>query len=353
MTRSKVAALRVTPQTVLDDIQRGCALAEMSGALAHGTTTLIRSTVQHLPAPGSGTTPWQLEAVVRALREIGHTDLVCLQDRIFSQDPGGHLALCRRLRAPVRSFHDQLDTARIGYRPKARLLVLHQLFPGGLTLPESYPGKNVVHLPTLRAHPHTTIAGAAHSTLSGLLGSRSHLAPISLHHALVDALAIQKEIHAGLFTMMDGTSVSGATSSDPKRAPLLKNIVLVSADPVAIDAVAVKLMGIDPLEVPYLKLAHGTGVGAGDPRDIELVGDDVANENWSFDLQLPVNNPWRRALGRGRQLLLRGALADTISASKNFVHDHYRWPRHERAVFEAWKRDTDWGRLFAAYELGS
>lgn len=353
MTRSKVVALRVTPQTVLEDIQRGCDLAELGGALARDCTTLIRSTVQHLPAPGNGTTPWQLEGAVRALKHSGYEDLVCLQDRIFSEDPGGYLALCRRLRAPVRSFHDQIDTMRSAYRPKARLLALHQLFPGGLRIPESYWGRNVVHLPTLRPHPHAVVAGAAHSTLSGLLGSRSHLAPASWQYALVDALAIQKEIHRGVFTIMDGTSVSSATRSDPKRAPLLKSIVLASADPVAIDAVAIKLMGIDPLEVPYIKLAQGHGLGTGDPRDIDLLGDDVSNESWSFQMQPPASNPLRRMLGGGRQLLLRSALAGVVGASRNFVHDHYHWPRHERDVFETWKRETGWGRLFAAYELSS
>jgi uncharacterized protein (DUF362 family) len=337
----------------LDDIQRGCDLAELNGSLHRDSATLIRSTLQHLPAPGAGTTPWQLEGVVRALRNAGHTDLVCLQDRIFSDDPGGYLALCRRLHAPIRSFHDRNDTVRIAYRPKARLLVLHQLFPAGLSIPECYFGKNIVHLPTLRVHPHTAVVGTAHSALSGLLGSRGHLAPASWHRALVDGLTIQREIHSGLFTIMDGTSVSGATKNDPKRAPLLKNIVLASCDPVAIDAVAIKLMGTDPLEVPYIKLAHGAGLGTGDPRDIELVGDDVSNESWSFHVQPSSDGPLRRALGRSRQLLLRSALAGTIGASKNFIHDHYRWPRHERAVFETWKRETDWGRLFTAYETAS
>jgi uncharacterized protein (DUF362 family) len=353
MARSKVAALKVTPQTVLDDLQRGCDLAELSGALQRDRTTLIRSTLQHQPAPGAGTTPWQLEGLVRALRNAGHTDFVCMQDRIYSEDPGGFLALCRRLQTPVRSFHDQHDTVRIAYRPKARLLLLHQLFPAGLSIPEAYFGKNVVHLPTLRAHPDAAVVGAAHSALSGLLGNRSHLAPASWQRALVDGLTIQREIHTGVFTIMDGTSVSGVTKNDPKRAPLLKNIVLASSDPVAIDAVAIKLMGTDPLEVPYIKLAHGAGLGTGDPRDIELVGDDVSKESWSFHVQPAADGPLRRALGRGRQLLLRSPLAGSISASKNLIHDHYRWPRHERAVFETWKRDTDWGRLFAAYEMAS
>ena len=30
-------------------------------------------------------------------------------------------------------------------------------------------------------------------------------------------------------------------------------------------------------------------------------------------------------------------------------HDFYRWPFKDRPVFERWKRDTDWGKLFERY----
>jgi len=31
-------------------------------------------------------------------------------------------------------------------------------------------------------------------------------------------------------------------------------------------------------------------------------------------------------------------------------HDYFRWPVKDRRVFEAWKKDTTWGRLFDRYE---
>jgi uncharacterized protein (DUF362 family) len=66
--------------------------------------------------------------------------------------------------------------------------------------------------------------------------------------------------------------------------PEIKNVILASADQVAIDAVAAKLMGFDPLNIRYIRLAHERGLGVGDPREIELVGDDVAGENWGFEV---------------------------------------------------------------------
>jgi len=72
------------------------------------------------------------------------------------------------------------------------------------------------------------------------------------------------------------------------RVPLYgspcKKRALASADQVAIDAVAAKLMGFDPLkDCKYIRLAHDAGLGCGDVRQIEIVGDvDALNENWNL-----------------------------------------------------------------------
>ncbi len=50
-------------------------------------------------------------------------------------------------------------------------------------------------------------------------------------------------------------------------------MILASADQVAIDAVAAKLMGFDPMSIKFIRMAHELGLGCGDPRDIEIVGD--------------------------------------------------------------------------------
>ena len=52
--------------------------------------------------------------------------------------------------------------------------------------------------------------------------------------------------------------------------------MLASADQVAIDAVAAKMMGFDPMSLEYINVAHDDGLGVGDPRDIEIVGDPTS-----------------------------------------------------------------------------
>jgi uncharacterized protein (DUF362 family) len=45
--------------------------------------------------------------------------------------------------------------------------------------------------------------------------------------------------------------------------PHVKNYILASGDVVAIDAVAAKMMGFDPLSIKFIRLAHERGLGCG------------------------------------------------------------------------------------------
>ena len=72
MSKSKVAVLKVTPQTILTDIERLCELAGMPQALDKGATTILKDNISwHYPFPGANTTPWQMEGTIIALRNAG------------------------------------------------------------------------------------------------------------------------------------------------------------------------------------------------------------------------------------------------------------------------------------------
>ena len=94
-------------------------------------------------------------------------------------------------------------------------------------------------------------------------------------------LAIQKEIHSGVFAVMDGTT-AGNGPGPRTMIPVEKNVILASADQVAIDSVSAKMMGFDPLSIKYINLANQCGLGCGDPREIKIVGDDISNEELEF-----------------------------------------------------------------------
>jgi hypothetical protein len=170
---------------------------------------------------------------------------------------------------------------------------------------------------------------------------------------LVDLLAIQKEIHTGLFAVMDGTT-AGNGPGPRTMIPVVKDYLLASADQVAIDAVAAKMMGFDPMSLEFIRLAHDDGLGVGDPRDIELVGDDISGESWGFvvgdNLASMVGDQlWFGPLKAIQKLFFHTPLVHAFVLGSELYHDYYRWPREDRQTFEAWKRDTHWGRLFDAY----
>jgi uncharacterized protein (DUF362 family) len=364
--KATVAALRTRPDRVLDDYERLLALAHAPQYLAPGATTILKDNISwHFPFPAANTTPWQLEGTIRALRAEGFADLVCVQnktvvtDAFKGEDLNGYLPIFRSYEIPVRyNFKDE-DMRWVSFQPKAKMRVLNRIFPEGIHVPDYFFGKNIVHLPTIKCHIYTTTTGAMKNAFGGLLNTRRHYTHSWIHETLVDLLAIQKEIHSGIFAVMDGTT-AGNGPGPRTMYPEIKNVVLASGDQVAIDAVAAKLMGFDPLTIPYIRLAHEAGLGIGDPREIELVGDaDLANESWDFRVgdngaSRVGDLVWFGPLKPVQNVLMRTPLVNLFILGSEVYHDYYRWPARDRKVFEGWLANTPWGNLFQDYHrLGS
>ena len=73
MKNSKVAILRTSPQTVLRDYHRLMNLADYQAALPPDVDTALKINISwHFFYPGSSTTPWQLEGVIRAMKKDGY-----------------------------------------------------------------------------------------------------------------------------------------------------------------------------------------------------------------------------------------------------------------------------------------
>jgi len=356
----RVAVVRVRPETVLSDIARLCELSGLPEALDRSATTILKDNISwHFPFPAANTTPWQLEGTILALRDSGFRDLVCVQnqtvvtDAFKGEDLNHYVPVLGAYDVPtLYNFRDE-DMRWEEYRPKARMHVLDAIFPEGIRLPDYFHGKNIVHLPTVKCHIYTTTTGAMKNAFGGLLHDRRHYTHTWIHRTLVDLLAIQQEIHPGLFAVMDGTTAGNGPGPRTMR-PVVKNLMLASSDQVAIDAVAAKLMGFDPLGIEYIRVAHEDRLGIGDPRDIRIVGDDVSGESWGF--RVGDNGAsrvgdllWFSPLKGLQKLFFRTPLVHLFILGSEAYHDYYRWPLRDRRVFERWRAETDWGRLFDRY----
>jgi uncharacterized protein (DUF362 family) len=359
--KSKVAVLYTQPETVIQDYQRLFELAGGAQALQPNTTTILKDNITwHFPMPGTNTTPWQLEATILALRQAGYNDLVCVQNQTVvtnafkGEDLNGYVPIFDAYDIPVLYNFRQEDMTWIPYQPKAKMLALDHIYPEGIHIPDYFFGKNIIHLPTVKTHIYTTTTGAMKNAFGGLLNKHRHYTHSWIHETLVDLLAIQQEIHPGIFAVMDGTT-AGDGAGPRMVKPIVKNIILASSDQVAIDAVAAKLMGFDPLSIEYIRLAHEQGLGTGDPRQIELVGDEVSGENWGFKVGYTTHNflAWLAWYGPTRvlqKLVLRTPIVIIPTLIGEIEQDYLYWPLKYREIAKNWQANTSWGALFQQYQ---
>ena len=363
MPKSKVAVLKTRPATILEDIERLMHLADVKATLDIRAATILKDNISwHFPFPAANTTPWQMEGTILSLKNAGFNGLVCVQNKTVvtnafkGEDLNNYVPIFKRYDIPVLYNFKDSDIRWIEYKPKAKMHVLHKIYPEGITIPEYFLGKNIVHLPTVKCHIYTTTTGAMKNAFGGLLNNKRHYTHTWIHKTLVDLLAIQKEIHTGIFAVMDGTT-AGNGPGPRTMYPVVKDYMLASSDQVAIDAVSAKMMGFDPMSIEYINVAHQDKLGVGDVRDIEVVGADISNESWGFFVgdngaSLVGDLLWFGPLKGIQNLFFRTPLVNVFILGSEAYHDYYRWPLKDRKVFERWKEETDWGRLFRMYERG-
>ncbi len=360
-TRSKVAVLRTRPETVLEDYRRLIRLAEADKYLKPGVTTILKDNISwHYPMPGANTTPWQLEGTILGLYDLGYKEITVVQNKTVvidthkGEDLNLYLPIFQKCGLKVLYNFKDSDMKWIPFKPKAKMLALDHIYPEGIRVPDYFVGKNVVHLPTVKCHIYTTTTGAMKNAFGGLLSTHRHYTHTWIHETLVDLLSIQQEIHPGIFAVMDGTTAGNGPGPRTLK-PVVKNVILASGDQVAIDAIAAKMMGFDPLAIKYIRLAHEMGLGVGDPREIEVVGDDISNENWGFKVGFSFHRflGWLSWYGPTRflqKLIFRTWLVNIPIFISEFNHDFIHWPLKGRRVFERWKSETGWGNLFQEYQ---
>jgi len=270
----RVAVIKTRPETVLEDTERVMKIAGFEDALDKGATTILKDNISwHYPMPGANTTPWQLEGVILALLNNGYRDLVAVENKTVVTRPekGRYMnkydRVYQKYDIPILLNFEDKDMKWIRYEPKAQMRVLNHIYPEGIHIPDYFFGKNIVQLPTMKCHIYTTTTGAMKNAFGGLLNTRRHYTHSWIHETLVDLLQIQYEIHSGLFAVMDGTT-AGNGPGPRTLQPVNANYLLASADQVAIDAVAAKMMGFEPMSLPYIRIAHEEGLGIGKPEEI-------------------------------------------------------------------------------------
>jgi uncharacterized protein (DUF362 family) len=369
MAQSVVAVVKTSPRRVLADTARAMRLAGYQHVIDPAADTALKVNISwHHYYPACSTTPWQLEGVIRTMlrdgyrKELIHAchNRTVVVDAHEGERANKHLPVVERY--GLRNIHLYEGQEWINVREAVgaladEFLVLNKVYPKGFSIPRKFVGSNIIHLPTIKTHIFTTMTGAMKNAFGGLLNEKRHYTHEVIHETLVDLLMIQKHIHKGIFAVMDGT-IAGDGPGPRCMVPHVKNVMLASADQVAIDAISAKLMGFDPMSIPFIRIAHEKGLGCGDPSGIQIVGDvEVAEENWRFVgpyEKLTFAARGQHALYWGwlrpvQKVLLQTVLQPWSYLASRLYHDGY-WYNFVGKKRVARALESSWGQLFRQFE---
>lgn len=134
----------------------------------------------------------------------------------------------------------------------------------------------IINIPKLKTHVLTLMTGGVKNLFGLIPGFRKATyhkqfpKPEAFAQIIVDILSLMPP---GL-TIMDGVLAmegDGPSSGQPRWA----NLLLGSRDPVALDAVAAEIIGLDPGKVPTTRIASEAGLGIGWPEAVKIVGENL------------------------------------------------------------------------------
>lgn len=132
----------------------------------------------------------------------------------------------------------------------------------------------LITMPVIKTHALTWFTGS----LKNQWGCLPRYDRIALHHSLDQLIVDLNRILKPRLCVMDGivgVEGRGPTNGRPRRLDL----VLASADPVALDATAMRLVGLNPSKARHVVMAHHQGLGAFEENQIEL--DSNVERHWS------------------------------------------------------------------------
>ena len=130
-----------------------------------------------------------------------------------------------------------------------------------------------VNCPKFKAHPWTTVTFSMKNYI-GIQDDRHRL--LDHDHRLNEKVADLQYIVQPQFIATDGIIAGEGRMLTPN--PFDLGLVLMGNNQVAFDAVCCHIIGVDPLTVDHIRMAHERGFGPVSLEEIEIVGDVCLDE---------------------------------------------------------------------------
>ncbi len=259
-------------------VDRVLALIGQDRCVRPGDNVLLKPNLHG--GPGH-TSPQTIEALCRWCLDHG-ADSVTIGDAGFWGMTDG------------TAYFESTGMADVARRTGARLVFFHSgpyrlhhldndAVPETIGVSEHlYEADVIINVPIPKTHFNTLVTMAL-KNLKGCMRpvDKKRFHELDLHRAL----AVMNTLIAPLVTVnvLDGTT--GYEGMGPGHAdPFPWGLLAASTDPVALDATACRLMGIEPRQVRVVTESARLGVGVADEAEIEIVGDRLEDHRRRFVL---------------------------------------------------------------------
>ncbi|MCL5105706.1 MAG: DUF362 domain-containing protein [Armatimonadetes bacterium] len=264
------------PEGVKAAVREALTLAELDDVVRPGQRALLKPNLlsTRLPEEAVTTHPTLVRALGSIAAERGASVSIGDSPPFAGESAAKYARLCERtgmsevaaeLGVPIVRFEE--DVAAVA-NPQGKF---YRSFEVARAVIEA---DIVINIPKLKTHGLTAFSGAIKNIFGCVPGIRKGLFHVQsaedrtvFAQMLVDlATAIRPAMHVmDAVVAMEG---EGPNAGYPKTVGL----ILASSDPVALDAVACRIVGMDPFSICTTRLAHEQGLGCGEVSSIEVRG---------------------------------------------------------------------------------
>lgn len=278
LVTTRPSAVAVLPaqayeQDLLAVLRQGWDLAP--GPPVRGRRVLLKpNLVGYVPGPPSNTHPAVVAAAIALFRELGAAEVVVGEGMAFVRDPwpivlatGLATVLQRTGTRFVDLNHDDLMEMPVagGYTGLRTL-----------SLPRTVVSADVVvSLPKMKTHHWAGLSLSLKNLFGTIPGSRYGWPKNALHVAGLDLMVLEVfETIRPSFAIVDG--IVGMEGDGPLFGdPVPSGALVMGEDLVAVDATCARLMGLDPVAIPHLRIAETVGLGWTNRDRVRTLGTEI------------------------------------------------------------------------------
>lgn len=272
MTKTSVAIVRGKQPSRM--IEKASELIGAKEIIKPGDNVLIKPNyvVAKHPSTGITTDSRVVESLIEFVKSCGVKDIVVGEGGAGDTERAFNVVGIRDITA----------------RQKVRLVNLNQdsrvnvEVPQPLALEEVGIAKTalestcIISVPKLKVH-HIALVTLCMKNLMGLILPKS-IMHSQINEKIVDLSSLFRD--KVKINVVDG--LVGAELDEVYGSPVKMNLIIAGRDMVAVDSVATAVMGIDPRNIKYLRLAEERGLGVSNLKEIEVFGENIEEVKKKF-----------------------------------------------------------------------